>query len=460
MSDKPPFGFGPAGGDKDPQNSGMPFNMNDIGNLLQQLGSALQNSSTETGAVNWKLATDAARQAISAAGDPVVSDAQRRAVESAHSTAQIWLNEATIYPAASGTAQAWSRSEWLEATMPAWQMIVEPVTKSVIDATAGIMPGSDEIENLLSEGLGDGVLPPELGELPPEIKEQFGDQLKQFLGPMVKMAQQFGAIAFGMHAGRSVAIVGAEVFSASDVGIPLTEPGVIALVPSNIMNFSEGLGIPEDEVMIYLAAREDAHQRLFSHVPWLRSRLVGAVEEYARGLGVDRSKIEEALGGIDPTDPTALQEAMSSGIFAASDTPEQKAALARIETLLALVEGWVDDVVACAVGGRLGSALALRESLRRRRAAGGPAEKTFATLVGLELRPKLLREASTLWATLREEQGEAAREGLWGHPDLLPAPEDLSDPAGFLHRMSEQENLDERLRQGFPIDADDEEDGK
>ena len=96
---------------------------------------------------------------------------------------------------------------------------------------------------------------------------------------------------------------------------------------------------------------------------------------------------------------------MQSGMFEPETTPEQKAALARLETLLALVEGWVDAVVADAVGDRLPGADALRETLRRRRASGGPAEQTFATVVGLELRPRRLRAAAELWRLLGEQRG-------------------------------------------------------
>jgi putative hydrolase len=186
--------------------------------------------------------------------------------------------------------------------------------------------------------------------------------------------------------------------------------------------------------MIYLAAREAAHHRLYSHVPWLRERLLGTVEDYARGIRVDTSRIEELARGIDPSNPAAIQEAMQSGMFEPETTPEQKAALARLETLLALIEGWVDAVVADAVGERLPGAEALRETLRRRRASGGPAEQTFATIVGLELRPRRLRAAAELWRLLGEQRGIAGRDALWAHPDLIPSADDLEDPAAFVAR--------------------------
>jgi hypothetical protein len=136
---------------------------------------------------------------------------------------------------------------------------------------------------------------------------------------------------------------------------------------------------------------------------------------------------------IDPANPEAMQDALAgASLFQPEDTPQQKAALSRLETLLALVEGWVATVVSAAATGRLPQTQALAEAIRRRRATGGPAEQTFATLVGLELRPRRLREAAALWQQLTEVRGVAGRDAVWSHPDLLPTAEDLDDPAGFV----------------------------
>ncbi len=151
-------------------------------------------------------------------------------------------------------------------------------------------------------------------------------------------------------------------------------------------------------------------------MPWLRQRLLDTVDAYARGITVDTSALERAIGEIDPTNPESLQQALSGGLFQPEQTPEQQAALRRLETLLALVEGWVDAVVAAAAADKMPGAAALREASRRRRASGGPAEQTFATLVGLELRPRRLREAAALWWAVTEKHGISGRDARVGPP--------------------------------------------
>jgi len=203
----------------------------------------------------------------------------------------------------------------------------------------------------------------------------------------------------------------------------------------------DGLDVSDEDVLLYLALREAAHQRLFAHVPWLRAHLISAVEDYGRGTTIDVSKIESSMADLDPMNPAAIQQALEGGLFEPEKTPAQQAALARLETTLALVEGWVDEVVGQATETRMPSAARLQEAVRRRRAAGGPAESTFAALVGLELRPRRLRDASALWGSLRSRQGTEARDAVWAHPDLLPTAEDLDDPLGFREHVEQPEAL-------------------
>lgn len=431
-----PFGFGMSDDGQD--NPGVPggFDMNSLGAALQQLGAMLQSGQAGPdagGPVNWTMVTDIARKTLAHAGDPSVSDAERRAVTEAVRLADIWLDPAVTFPTTTASPLAWSRSEWLEATMPVWRTVMQPIAEQMASAVGQSMPGAGLDIASINENLPEqfrGMFP---DGIPPEMA--------QMILPMLGMVQQLGAAAFNMQVGEALSTLASEVVSASDIGIPLTPTPQPALLPRNVDAFAEGLGLPMDDVRLYLALRESAHQRLFAHVGWLRPRVIGAVEEYARGVKVDQNRLAEAIGDVDMSNPEALQEVLSSGVLMPEDTDEQRAAIARLETLLALVEGWVDDVVHAAIAERLPSAVQLRETMRRRRAAGGPAEKTFGTLVGMELRPRLAREAATLFAVVRAGRGLEARDALWAHPDLLPSPDDLSDPLGFIESSATELNF-------------------
>jgi putative hydrolase len=248
---------------------------------------------------------------------------------------------------------------------------------------------------------------------------------------MQGMLTALGSAVFGGQLGQALASLAAEVLSAGDIGLPLGPAGTAALVPANVKAYGDGLELDSAEVRLYVALREAAHQRLFGHVPWLRGHVFAAVEAYAVGIRVDRDAIEDAMSRVDPTDPASMQELQMAGIFTPDDSPAQQAALRRLETVLALIEGWVNHVVDTAAQGRLPNLARLAEAFRRRRAAGGPAEQTFAALVGLEMRPRRLREATRLWEALTEHRGVPGRDALWGHPDLLPSDDDFADPQAY-----------------------------
>ncbi|MEN3583160.1 zinc-dependent metalloprotease [Streptomyces sp. ZYX-F-203] len=404
-----PFGFGPGAGGPGSPGSDNPFaamfgsmNPNDLGAAFQRLGQML---SYEGGPVNWDMAKQIARQTVAQGApdgskDSSVGQAERDAVHEAVRLADHWLDDVTALPSGAATSVAWSRAEWVEATLPAWRELVDPVAERVGSAMGEVLP----------------------------------EEMQAMAGPLIGMMRSMGGAMFGTQIGQAVGVLAGEVVGSSDIGLPLGPAGQAALLPANVDAFGRDLGIRQDEVRLYLALREAAHQRLFAHVPWLRSHLFGAVEGYARGIKVDTSRLEDVVGQFDPQNPEQLQEALQQGMFQPEDSPQQKAALARLETALALVEGWVDAVVHAAAKPRLSSADALRETLRRRRASGGPAEQTFATLIGLELRPRRLRDASRLWASLTDARGVDGRDALWSHPDMLPTATDLDDPDGFVHR--------------------------
>ena len=225
---------------------------------------------------------------------------------------------------------------------------------------------------------------------------------------------------------------------ATDIGLPLSEPGQVALLPTNVAAFGAGLEQSDTDVTLYLALRECARQRLFASAGWLREQMLALVEQYASGITIDTSALEEAVGRIDPQNLEELSSTLEGGLFEPQKTPEQQATLERLETMLALVEGWVDDVVTQATAPWMPAAAALAETVRRARATGGPAEATFATLVGLELRPRRMRDAANLWAALREARGIDGRDAVWSHPDLLPTSADLDDPLGFVAAAKEK----------------------
>jgi uncharacterized protein (DUF2342 family) len=137
--------------------------------------------------------------------------------------------------------------------------------------------------------------------------------------------------------------------------------------------------------------------------------VITQVTEFARGIHVDTTALEDLASRFDPSSPEELRSALESGALLPQRTPAQDAALVRLENLLATIEGWVDVVTADATS-RLPAAAKIAEAVRRRRAVGGPAEQAMASLVG--------RAAPA--TTARSGGDVARRDGCRGHRGPRP----------------------------------------
>ncbi|MBN9606461.1 MAG: zinc-dependent metalloprotease [Actinomycetales bacterium] len=423
-----------GGGQVDPARlaglPGMPSDPALVSRLIQQLQQALEHSGD---GIDWGLALE---QATLLAGRSAVpaTPGEHSAFEQALHVASLWLDEATDIASLTAAPALLTRAGWAEATMPVWTQLAEPVATSIADALTEVV--DDQLGDQLEGGIpGMAGLP----GLPPGVDP-------------ASMLRNVGGTLFAMQLGQVVGQLATEAVSGGDVGIPLLdgESRQAALVPQNVDAFGAGLDIPIDEVRLYLAVRELAHARLFRQARWLRLQLLTQIADFARGIHVDTERITELAEQFDPSNPEELRAAVTNGAFLPEKTEEQKLALSRLETMLALIEGWVDVVTAQATS-RLPKGGAIAESVRRRRATGGPAEQAFATLVGLELRPRRLREAAAMWQAVADAAGPAARDALWAHPDVLPGDADIDDPAALVARVTggepEPDDVDRALEE-------------
>src|SRR5580698_610290 len=308
MADRP-FGFNlPDKPDDEGGQAGDPLGSmggpQQFADALRQFADML---SWQGGPVNWDLAKNVARHAIAAAGDPSILDAQRREVTEAIRLADLWLDQAVSFPSGVHRIEAWSRSEWLEATFPVWAKLCDPIAAKGVEAMSGMLT-TDPAQ------LGEGV--------PEELRQAFG----AFGGGtglegLSAMLRQIGGAMIGSQTGTAVGELAREVVGSSDIGLPLGPAGTAALLPAGVAEFGQGLSVDSDEVRLFLALREAAHQRLFAHVPWLPAHLLGAVEQYASGITMDMTRLQQAMPEIDITNPEALRDALAGeGLFRPEDT--------------------------------------------------------------------------------------------------------------------------------------------
>jgi putative hydrolase len=379
----------------------------------------LPNPPTEGSGVNWHAAAQKAKE-IAKVGSQSFDEKALKQLNDAIGIGNLWLNEATSISEVAMEPKVLSRTLWVDDALPLFRALAEPV--------------ADRMNRSLGEA----------------IQEQLPEELQESLKGASEIMRSAGAMMFAMQLGQSLGLLSKEALTGSEVGLPIYVDQRPAFVIQNLQEFVSTLelGSDKDQAYIYLVLRELAHTRLFKHSRWLREKVVAQIREYAAGISFDTSRMQEISEDFDPKNPEELQAALESGAFLSERSPSQQLALDSIETNLALIEGWVDSVTSHAAR-RLPKADAIREAVRRRRSTGGPAERTFQTLVGLELRPKRLREATILWDQIGTALGSQKRDELWDHPDLLPTASDIDAPDKYVARIKSDLGIGDAMDQAL-----------
>jgi putative hydrolase len=317
----------------------------------------------------------------------------------------------------------------VDTTLPGWQTSVEPLA-------LGLSSAIGELLNQASIGEGEG------SETPAD--EQSEMQIP--VGMISALLNSFIGSLVATQLGQAIGLLSGKITGAHDVGLPLVDSAYPTLVPQNIREWATDLDIPMDEVRIFHALREAAVARLFAHNPWLVSYIRTAITEYGKGINIDLDAIQdqaqrafESGNGFDPSNPESFSIALNEGIFTPQESPAQRAALTKLETTLALIDGWSEEVVAMAAGDRLPNIAALQETLRRRRATSAPAQQLFSSMLGLQVSPRLAREAAVFWKKVRELKDVESRDRIWS--GILPTAEDLLTPESFMKSLEIPDDL-------------------
>ena len=399
--------------------------------FLESMGSAKTGSAQNL--ITVAALRDIAKKIITAKGDLPVGTADQQRFNQSLEIANTWLDTEILFPSiTTSTQSAWAKREWLDGSVAGWQELIEPLAVGMADALANVI--SSSTSSLPIEFTGETNQTPEQQEA---MKAMLARLLRGFMGTLI--ATQLG---------QGIGLLANSITGANDVAIPLLKADSGShLIPQNVNEWADGLGIDLEQVTIYLSLREAAAARLFANTTWLSSYLQNLIISYGKGITIDVDSItrqaEQAMssGEIDINNPESINLALNAGLFTPQQTPAQELALTKLEMALALIEGWIDHVISEVAGDRIPAFNALIENSRRRRATNSPMQQLFANLLGVEVSPRKMREASAFWSEVKIIKGSDGRDKCWDDPAFLPMPDDLSDVKAFLNSVTVPDDL-------------------
>lgn len=378
------------------------------------------------GVPNWEQARQAAG-ALASEGRPEsnVDPLVRMQFEQLARVAELQVTQATgLTLSRSGrglTIAPVNRTQWAAATVDAYRPLFEKLASSLgrmMTAQLDELSGDDIDE--MSE-----MLPPGLGIDMSSIMAG----MSGFIGPIMLVTM----------AGSTVGQLGSRAFGAYDLPIPRPPSDQLAVIATAIDEFGTDWSLPLDDLRLYVCLDEMTHHAVLSQ-PHVHERLTFLLAQHADGFEADTAALEEHLGPIDMSDPSAmasLQNSLGNPEFMlnAIRSERQREILPLIDTLVGCIEGYVDWVVDSVGAKLLGSYPMVSEALRRRRVETTEASRFVERLFGLELTQAKIDQGAEFIDGVFSRGGHAALAALWADVEHLPTPNELRAPGLWLARV-------------------------
>ena len=359
------------------------------------------------GPVNWDVARQTAMWlATEGQPEPNVDPLERIRLEELVRVADLQVSTATGRPTsiAGGILSVLpvTRGDWALHSLEAFRPFLERLATSLSSAADG---GGDEPADATTQLLGD------LGKL---------------LGPVL----------LGMQSGFMVGHLARRALGQYDLPLPRLPADQLLVAPANLDAFAGEWSLPTDDLRLWVCLNEVTHHAVLGR-PHVRGRLEGLINEYVSRFEVDPAALEASLGNLDPTDVAGLQAVLGNPetLLGAVRSPGQEETLRRIETLTAVVEGYVDHVMDTTGRGLIASYGQLTEALHRRRVQADDGARFAARLLGLELGRDQYERGADFVRGVLERAGEEGLARLWFSERELPTPAELDAPGLWLARI-------------------------
>ncbi len=281
---------------------------------------------------------------------------------------------------------AMSRAQWLDANLRAFERVLEPFAKKVLqDRPAGA-----------------------LGQL---RRKSLGAQVGGLLG-----------------------YLGHKVLGQYDLFAPPDDEGVLYFVGPNIAGVERKFGFTPRDFRLWLCLHEVAHRVQFAGVPWLRGHLSGLVDSYLGSVELDPKQLLESLKRAVTEVRQGNLEWRGLGWVFLLMTPEQRDMFRRMQAVMSLLEGHGNFVMDEVARDRISGAQMFRKRLQERRSRRG-AERAFQKAIGFDSKVRQYDVGERFVATVVERAGMPGFNRVWEHAANLPTLEEVNEPEAWLARV-------------------------
>lgn len=357
------------------------------------------------GPVNWEVARQiAVWTATEGAAESNVDPIERIRLEEISRVAELHVGDATgLSTSAAGrplVVRPVGRGEWAMRALDAYRPLLE-----LLATTLG-NPGADD---------------------------EVGDPSTMLLG---NLAQVVGPVMLGMQSGFTAGHLARTSLGQYDLPIPRPPSDELVAVAPNLAQFAEDWSLPPDDLRLWVCLSEMTHHAVLAR-PHVRDRLDDLLRQYVSGFETGSDALTQQIEGMDPSDPSSMESLFGNpeALLGAIQSPAQEAVRRQLDTVVTVIEGYVDHVMDTTGKRLIASYPLLSEALRRRRVERGEGDRFAERLFGLELGQAQFDRGSRFVEGVVERAGEEGLNQLWRSERELPTPAEVDAPGLWLARL-------------------------
>lgn len=376
--------------------------------------------------IDWKLAERVAVRTCGRSDYARTPDAVTMPAEfdSLTQTSQSLVEDFTgLYsPDGPARAEVIDRPRWIRANIAGFRHILEPIAETIThlgshapDSETGdreaAAAASGNGTRLPGMGIGSKVLAVEMGLL-------LGFLSQRVLGQYDLLLTEEAAAEEGSEA------------AAAGNG-----DGVVYYVGPNIEALERTYGFNPRDFRLWIALHEVTHRTQFSAVPWLRPYFLSLVDDGLATFDLNPEKLIESLGELVAKMRRGEKPLDRDGLMSLFASPEQRAALDKMQGLMTLLEGHGNFVMDTVGKDHVVGQEEMSNILRKRRRQGG-LSKIVMRLMGMDMKARQYEEGQKWIGEVVDDAGLRGLDPAWETSDNLPSLDELrSDPAGWLSRV-------------------------
>ncbi|WP_298208523.1 zinc-dependent metalloprotease [Ferrimicrobium sp.] len=294
------------------------------------------------------------------------------------------------------------------------------VVERPVDIAERCLEGLKSYLDLLASALSGSV---SSGSQPGSMDLSLGSET-DFASLAASLSASLGPMFSNAQVGSLVGHYALSALGSQDLLLPLTPPGDLGVVVGNLQRVSAAINVPLDEVALYWSMRELIVSRIMAQ-PIILDRFDTQLRLYLLDLKADTTRMMESFAEGAMSDPNFLTNFDPTAMLQQSTSPAQVANVAELQTTMAVVQAFVELVMATIGPSVFGSTSwidAMNQYLDE-----DPAHSVMASVFGITL------------AEVRARAERFARE-LVGAPDdvdalvaglhdasLFPSPDELDD---------------------------------